>query len=272
MVEAGGELHVEVVPWGPSAEDAREAVSAALERPAVRAALGDGDRRVISTTPLFPDPDGGEQQGPTHVRAAVYDYAKERAVFVDAPLDGAGEAVAESCARQPLPAAEEREAAIEVIRDDSELGPAVREGRLVPYRPMPPLIADELPDGRIERTIAVGLRPVGDGDGHEILGVKLASRELVRFEQGAPPRSLARRQTCGLPDAGQATVGGIPGAAKVTVSQGGTELRATPWCPDPRTARPTALASAMCGRCVSEPPRSTTGSGSRWIRMRRALT
>jgi hypothetical protein len=38
QVEAGGELHVEVVPWGPTMERAREAVSAALEGLAVREA------------------------------------------------------------------------------------------------------------------------------------------------------------------------------------------------------------------------------------------
>jgi hypothetical protein len=223
-VEAGGELQVEVVPWGPSQARAREAVDAALERPAIAAELGEGDRRVVSMTPVFPDPEDGEQPEPTHIRAAVYDYAEERTLLVDAPLDGAGDPVAESSARQPLPTMEEREAALDVIRDDSELGLAVREGRLVPYRPMPPLIADELPDGRIERTIAVGLRPGGDGDRHEILGVKLARRELVRFEEGAPPASEAGPETCGSPDAGQATVRGVPGAARVTVSRNGTEL------------------------------------------------
>jgi Copper amine oxidase, enzyme domain len=223
-VEAGGELHVEVVPWGPDMERAREAVNAVLEGPDVADTLGDGARRVVSMTPLVPDPEGGEQQEPTHIRATVYDYARERTVLVDAPLDDGGDAIVESRARQPLPATEEREAAIDVISDDPELGPALREGRLVAYAPMPPFIADELPDGRIERTIAVGLRPVKGGEGHEILGVKLGRRELVRFERGAPPGSLAAPQTCGLPDAGQATVQGVPGAAKVTVSQGGTEL------------------------------------------------
>ncbi|MDF2691786.1 MAG: hypothetical protein K0S65_169, partial [Labilithrix sp.] len=32
-MERGGELHVEVVPWGPAPERAREAVTAALEHP-----------------------------------------------------------------------------------------------------------------------------------------------------------------------------------------------------------------------------------------------
>lgn len=223
-MEANGELQVEVVPWGPGADEARAAVSEALERPAVAAELGGADHRVLSITPVFPDTEAGEQPEPTHVRAAVYDYNEEQTVLVDAPIEGAGEAVAASSARQPLPTAEEREAATEVIRDHTELGPAVQEGRLIPYRPMPPFIADELPDGRIARTIAVGLRPAEGGDGHEILGVKLGRRELVRFEGGAPPGSLADPQICGLPDAGQATAQGVPGAAKVTVTQGGTEL------------------------------------------------
>jgi hypothetical protein len=223
-MESGGELHVEVIPWGPSTERAHDAVSAALERPAVAEQLGDGDRRVVSMTPVFPDPDGGEQHEPTHVRAAVYDYAKERTLLVDAPIGEPGEPAAMPSARQPLPAPEERELAVDVIRDDPELGQAVREGRLIPYRPMPPLIANELPDGRFERTIAVGLRPAEGGDAHEIVGVKLGRRELVRFEQGAPPASLAESLMCGLPDANQVTAQGVPGAAKVRVTQGGTEL------------------------------------------------
>jgi hypothetical protein len=223
-MERGGELHVEVVPWGPAPERAREAVTAALEHPAVADELGDGDRRVLSVTPVFPDPEGGEQPQPTHVRALVYDYVQDHTVLVDAPLNGADEPVAASRAYQPLPAAEEREAALEVISEDPELGSAIREGRLLPYRPMPPFIADELPDGRIERTVAVGLRPTDDGEGHEIVGVRLRRREIVRFEGGAPPGSLAQREMCGLPDAGQATAQGVSGAALVTVSRGGQEL------------------------------------------------
>src|SRR3954471_12970675 len=116
-----GELQVEVVPWGPGTQRARDAVTAALERPGVAVKLGDGDRRVISIKPVFPDPEGGQQPEPTHVRAAVYDYAKEQTLLLDAPLADPGEAVAATSARQPLPTAEERELAVEVIRDDPEL-------------------------------------------------------------------------------------------------------------------------------------------------------
>jgi hypothetical protein len=223
-LEASGPLQVEVVPWGPGEDDARAAANEALRRPEVAAELGDGDHRVLAVTPLFPDPEDGEQPEPAKVRATVYDYAKEQTLFVDAPIDGAGEAVVASSGRQPLPTVEERDAAVDVIREHSELGPAVRDGRLVAYWPMPPFLADELPDGRIERTIGVGLRPAEGDEGHEIVGVKLARREVVRFEDGAPPRSRARPPMCGLPNAGQPTALGVAGAARVTVTRGGTEL------------------------------------------------
>ena len=59
---------------------------------------------------------------------------------------------------------------------------------------MPPLTGEELEDGRVERTVAVGLRPRIGGRMresartpevarmHEIVGVNMAKRKLVRFE------------------------------------------------------------------------------------------
>ena len=72
-------------------------------------------------------------------------------------------------------------------------GPALREGRLVPYRSMPPLVGDELPDGRVERVLTVGLRPAEGSDDHEIVGVRLGRREVVRFEGKAPSTAMAGR-------------------------------------------------------------------------------
>ena len=74
----------------------------------------------------------------------------------------------------PLPSAEEREAALAVLGEDPELGPKLHAGDLLPYRPMPPLAGAERPDGKVERTITVGLRPADGRSGHEIVGVHLA--------------------------------------------------------------------------------------------------
>jgi hypothetical protein len=218
---APGDLQVEVVPFGPDAQAADAAVRAALEHPAVRAEVEGVEHRVLSLRPVG---DAGADP-PTAVEATIYDYTNERAVVVDVPLNGAGAPRVASTARQPLPTEAERRAALAVLRDDPKLGPPIRDGRLVPYRPMPPLLGEEEPDGRLVRAVTVGLRPAeADGAGHEIVAVPLARREVVRFADGAPPAALALSQSCGPHAAGQPTAQGVPGSARITVSQNGDVL------------------------------------------------
>lgn len=216
-----GELQVKVEPWGPDPAAVEAAVRAALERPAVTAELEGADVRLLAVKPL----EGEDETVPAErVRATVYDYRAERALLVDVPLDGTEAPVVASSGRQPLPTNEERDAALEVLRDDPELGPALREGRVVAYRAMPSVLEDELPDGTVERTLTVGLHPV-DGDLEpEIVGVRLGRQEVVRFDGGAPPRARAARRRCGLPDAGQETTTGRAGAARITVTRGSETL------------------------------------------------
>ena len=165
---APGDLQVEVVPFGPDAQTADAAVRAALEHPAVRAEVEGVEHRVLSLRPVG---DAGADP-PTAVEATIYDYTHERAVVVDVPLNGAGAPRVASTARQPLPTEAERRAALAVLRDDPKLGPPIRDGRLVPYRPMPPLLGEEEPDRRLVRAVTVGLRPAeADGAGHEIVAV-----------------------------------------------------------------------------------------------------
>jgi hypothetical protein len=59
----------------------------------------------------------------------------------------------------------------------------VRDGKLQPYRAMPPLVNEELPDGRVERTLTVGLLPAeGAADAkHEIVGVNMIRRQVERY-------------------------------------------------------------------------------------------
>ena len=151
-----GELQVKVEPWGPDPDRIEEAARSAVRQPAVRAELGEAEARLVGLQPVDA---GDEPTPPRSVRAKLYDYAEERALLVDVPLEEGGPTRMVSTARQPLPSPDELEAAVEVLREDAELGPALREGRLVPYRSMPPLVGDELPDGRVERVLTVGLRP-----------------------------------------------------------------------------------------------------------------
>jgi hypothetical protein len=206
-----GPLEVQVEPWGPDPDRVAEAAQAAAR---------DG-ARLIGLQPLDA---GDEPVPPQAVRATLYDYDEEQALLVDVPLDEDGPRRVVATARQPQPGAEELEAALEVVREDPELGPALRDGRLVPYRPMPPVVGEELPDGRVARTLTLGLRPAEGDDGHEIVGVRLGRREVVRYDEKAPPTSRAEARRCGIPDAGQQTVMGRAGAARITVSRDGERL------------------------------------------------
>jgi hypothetical protein len=212
-----GELHVEVTPLGPSPQAARDAIDAALEHPAVRDEVDGAEHRLLAVRPLVDD----AEEAPSAVRATVYDYTRERAVLVDVPLNGGGAPRATSSGHQPLPSAGERSAALAVLEQDPQLGPALRDGRLTPYRPMPPVLTGEEPDGRVARAVTVGLH---GGDEHEIVAVRLADNEVVRFPDGAPPAALARAATCGPPVAGQPTAQDEPGSARVTVSRDGETL------------------------------------------------
>ena len=55
-------------------------------------------------------------------------------------------------------------------------------GRLEPYQPIPALHLVELPDGRFERRIAVGLLPRDAGESHSIVAVDVARREIIHVD------------------------------------------------------------------------------------------
>src|SRR3954466_1567494 len=125
---AQAQLHVEIVPWGPSPQAVRSAASAALARPAVRAELGDAESRLLSVVPVAPRDDPAAE--PDHVRATVYDYVNERALGADAPPADPAQVSIRSTVKQPLPSGEEFDAAVAALRVDDELGAAIAAGRL----------------------------------------------------------------------------------------------------------------------------------------------
>ena len=82
-----GELQVKVEPWGPDPDRIEEAARSAVRQPAVRAELGDAEARLVGLQPVDA---GDEPVPPRSVRAKLYDYAEERALLVDVPLDEGG--------------------------------------------------------------------------------------------------------------------------------------------------------------------------------------
>src|SRR5262245_21391153 len=116
-----------------------------------------------------------------------------------------------------------------------QLGRGICERQLQPYPPMPPLLGEQLSDGRTERTIAIGLIPIKGEHHHEIVGVNMSRRTIIRFENHAPSSAQAHNPICGLPYANQTTASNVPGQVWITVKQGSTTLRSSlPFDPAPR--------------------------------------
>jgi len=221
------EITLKFATFGPTAE----AVEALTERlrthAAVRKYLGKSKHRLLWLTLVDPleDPKPARPKAPDRFRAIFYDYTRNRSVFVDGTLRNPAKVQITDSAFQPRPSPEEFDEAVALIEQHDELGAMLRGGRFRPYPPMPPLVQEELPDGRIERVVAVGLAPNKGMKGHEIVGVNMITRQILRYarsERGcAPLTSAAHNPICGITSAGQPTASGVAGSVWVTVIQGG---------------------------------------------------
>jgi hypothetical protein len=223
------EFDVQFEPFGPSPATLARASSALLKNRALRNFLGDAETSLISFELVDEDSKAWERcTPPSSYRATVFDYTNNRTVVAEGRLRGEGDPQISELGSQPLPSHEEFCAAVEILSEDAEVADLLRREAVTIYRPMPPLLEEgEGPDGRVQRTLAVGLMPSGSGGAgrHEIVGVNMIDRTVVHFDECAPPTAVAHNPICGLPYAAQATVPlGTPGLAWVTVTQGSTVL------------------------------------------------
>ena len=228
------ELDVKFTPRGPDQTTIETFSRRVIEHASVQALLKRTRNRLLSFDLIEPEGETKSsriQPAPNRFRATFYDYTNNRTVVAEGSLDNLRSLEVSDYGTQPLPTSEEFDEAVGLLRKHPELGRAIRDKRLQPYPPMPPLIATELPDGRTERTVAVGLLPIGQEPSdpraarHEIVGVNMIRQSVSRFDDRAPANSAAHNPICGQPNAGQPTAAkGTAGQVWVTVSQGGTVL------------------------------------------------
>lgn len=219
------ELNVEIQPWGPDPASLNGLGCALLEHPSVQEYLTGTQHRLLGIELVETSQKVMTPKPPGRFRASIFDYTNNRTVYVDGCLDEPDLVVLSESSAQPLPSNEEFDAAVAILQADPNLGPALRQQRLVPYLPMPPLVVQERPDGRVERTVAVGLMPPDHEGRHEIVGVNLIRDSVIRFEGGAPDNSQANNSLCGQPNANQPTASkGTAGQVWITVTQGNTTL------------------------------------------------
>lgn len=191
-----------------------------MGHPLLRSHLEDSDFRLLS---FRVDDDGRKSSGeylPDRFFATIWDYTNGRTLEVTGALAALVEASPGSVeirnvVTSPLPSEEEFEAAVGTIRRDRTLRAALANGELRAYRPMPPTIDVDLPDGRTDRTVAVGLLSTADRS-HQIVGVNMfAGRILEELDLPAGPGECEPPPSAeGCPSTG------TNGQATVTVTQG----------------------------------------------------
>ena len=224
------EVSLKIEPFGPTPAEIEVLAQRIIKHKAVQTMLSKTRHRLLYID-LLDSEDGAKLDRPKpseRFLATFYDYTNNRTVLATGQLARPNSLELSESGLQFRPSQEEFDEAAQTLREDPEIGPALREGRLIPYQAMPPLVGRELPDGRIERTIGVGLLPREGTKGHEIVGVRMAPRAVLRFgptDRGrAPAMAAAHNPICGLPYASQQTASHVPGSVWVTVTQGGTTV------------------------------------------------
>jgi len=179
------EIKIGVESCGPTAAQVAEATRAVMGHPQMGRFLANSRTQILSSTLLDHAEKGEEPVPPNRLRTTIYDYAHNRTLVVNSSI-GASTAGVEinEFGSHELPAAEEFEAAVRVLESDRSVGPLLREKKVRPYRPMPPLVNVELPDGRVERIVAVGLN--GTEPRHRIVGVNLNRGGVITNVPDAP--------------------------------------------------------------------------------------
>ena len=137
----GGSLEVAVRPL-PSPDAGLDAVTRSLTSgPALRTAEARPNRRLISVREIDAEEQGKSVAARAAVagrwRAVVYDYARQRTLVLEGRLGDTTpdrELVRDI---QPNPSPSEWIEARDALRADRQLGPRLRAGELIAYRPMP---------------------------------------------------------------------------------------------------------------------------------------
>ena len=155
-------------PFGPTREELARIGDRAMTLESVRKYIGCGNVRRLDVE-------------------ALDDDANHRAILIDGSLRNPRRVDITESALPPHPSDTEFAEAVKIVRGDAAFATAIDAQDLEPYQPIPALALSELPDGRIERRIAVGLRPRSGDAQHEIVAVDLARQRVIRFEERLPP-------------------------------------------------------------------------------------
>lgn len=223
-------LRIDLKPFGPTALDLEKIGRELAANAQLKKALGRGRSRLLGIATI--DPVGGDSKtdrprAPDRFRASVYDYDGSRTLIAEGSVRNPVEVTINASAEQPPVIDEEFHEAVEIISAHEEFRREFADKTLKVYRAMPPLADVQNADGSTRRVITVGIFRATERRPREIVGVDLSSRELHRFEGGAPPNTTPNNNSiCGAPSAAgqQTATKGTAGQVWVNVFAGGQQV------------------------------------------------
>ena len=202
------EFDARAEPYGSDQSRIDQAVSALLSHLSVRALTSQGEHRVTSfalenegRAPACTSRTGKrvEQYCADRFVGTDYDYNENRVLEIrgqfhalDAEVPGPVEV--RLLGHQPLPTGEEFAAAVEIVRHERDFRERLACDEIAVYRPMPPFIDRQLPEGRVEHSLTVGLRATRkEAPFHEIVAVSMFDRRVIRGTIEGMVHSVTRR-------------------------------------------------------------------------------
>jgi len=216
---------ITVRPFGPTQEQLDNASERVLNSANVQKLLGGTKYRQMSFGTVDPESKNGERVPPTGVRGVYYDYTNNRAVIAEGMMSDLTNVTVTESFEQPHADPAEFEEAVRILKADKEFAAKIQSKSLSVYEPMPPVLYPSKTGERVERTVNVGLISGDKTETSEIVGVNMIRGTIVRYENNAPPTSMATEGSCGIPSGtGGSTSNGTPGQYQVQVTQGPTMI------------------------------------------------
>src|SRR5262249_44284663 len=126
------------VPWAVDDAVLQKFARGVLASPAARGVLSRDRWRVLSGAPVAREDKAAPPTRPRDWTVTAFDYERNATVRITARFPTAEVLDLDVRGEQPLPSYEEWRDAVSILERHDRLGPAMRAGRLRPYRPMPP--------------------------------------------------------------------------------------------------------------------------------------
>ena len=196
-----GELRFEFETHGPTQAEITKYQEALRQNETLRKLLQNTEFKILSfRMEAIPGKRRSATNYTTGYEAIGFNYTDNTGFRIHGDVRNIDDFTFETFEQQPIPSNEEFLDAVNIVKEDPQLGPLLKQGLLRAYPPMPPLVPDPWHPSSAPRALGVGLMPTqGSGARHEIVGVSMASRNILHFAGGAPPTSGAGRTVCNPP-------------------------------------------------------------------------